>query len=663
MAIGRVLLATVAVALGATPALAAVPSWTTYRRDAIRSGVDPDSSSPLAPTLAWQTPALDGDIYGQPLVYGSTVFVATENDSVYALNGVTGAIMWSRHLATPVPSGDLPCGDISPRVGITSTPVLDVVTGTIFVVADTWNGSDAEHELFGLSMAAGATMVGPVGVDAPGTTHTAQLQRAALALDAGKVIIGYGGNDGDCSTYHGWLVAVPEGGGVLQTFEVDPGGDDGAIWGAGNGPAVDSAGNIWFATGNGDPSNFGYQESVVEVNSNLGLLGFWAPSTWSTLDSDDLDLGSTAPILLPGGLVFEIGKQGIGYLLSRLGGVGGPAYSASVCSGSWGGGIYDNGVIYVACADGLHALALNGQTFAPLPGWSVNSSAIGPPIVAGGLVWSADYNSGTLYGLNPQTGATGFSANLGTFDHFASPSAAGGRLFIANGAQVTAFTIATPPPPSTTSTTLVSSQNPSATGKSVTFTATVSPAPDAGPVSFKDGGVPIAGCTAVSASIFFGRAVCTTTYGKAATHKIVASYSGDAYYTGSSSPTLSQVVVAPSGGPSSPRFSHVRVTLLDGHVRLRLTLSEAATITVTVEKGVAGHIAGRRCRVGHRAGRRCTAWTTMRTLKLHGKRGNNAFLLHTKKLRRGRYRLALVARDRAGRRSRRIVVGFAVKRG
>ena len=421
MRFGGALIASAAIALAASvaPAVAAVPSWTTYRRDAIRSGVDPDSTSPVAPSQAWQSPTLDGDIYGQPLVYGSRVFVATENDTVYALDSATGAVIWHAQLATAVPADQLPCGDIDPVVGITSTPVIDPTTGTIYVVADGWDGTHAgtiQHKLYGLSLADGSAASGlPVVVDPAGSTPANQLQRAALALDGHKVIIGYGGNSGDCATYHGWLVAEPETGGPQQTFEVEPaaGENAGAIWGAGNGPVVDPSGDIWTATGNGFGTTFGHQESVLELDSNLNLLQFWAPSDWLYLDDNDLDLGSSDPILLPDGLVFEIGKQGVGELLSAsdLGSVGGtPLHESDVCDGSWGGGVYDDGVIYIACDDGLHALSLDNSndTFAPLAGWTVNGNAIGPPIVAGGLVWSVDYNGGSLYGMNPQTGATEF---------------------------------------------------------------------------------------------------------------------------------------------------------------------------------------------------------------------------------------------------------------
>jgi len=487
---GRVLCSAACLALcAATGARAAVPSWTTYHHDAARSGIDPDSTSPVTPTQAWQTNALDGAVWSQPLVYGSRVYVATENDTVYALDAATGAIVWQNQLATAVPSNQLRCGDIMPVVGITSTPVIDPSTGRIYVVADTWDGTNPgtiEHELFALNLANGTVASGPVPVDAPGSTHADQLQRASLALDAGKVIIGYGGNDGDCGSYHGWLVAVPEGGTSLQTFEVDTDTNQGAIWGAGNAPAIDSSGDIWVSTGNGSSCCFDYQESVVRLDSNLNVVGFWAPSSWSYLDDNDIDLGSSMPLLLPDGLVFEIGKEGVGYLLSAasLTGEGGSSlYQASVCNGSWGGGIYENGVIYVACSDGMYALALNtaNKTFAPLSGWNVDSNAVSPPIFAGGLIWSADYNDGSLYGLDPSTGAETFSANLGGFEHFTSPSAAGGRLFVANqdqsvanADQVTAFQIANPPPASATASPPGSGTSPPAPVTSVRIIPVIS---------------------------------------------------------------------------------------------------------------------------------------------------------------------------------------------
>src|SRR5437016_3611157 len=118
-----------------TAAHAAVPSWTTYRHDAQRSGIDPDSGSSVTPSQLWQTtPELDGDIYGQPLVYGTRVYVATESDSLYALDAATGAVVWRANAGVPVPFAKLPCGNIRPVVGITSTPVIDPATKRIYAV-------------------------------------------------------------------------------------------------------------------------------------------------------------------------------------------------------------------------------------------------------------------------------------------------------------------------------------------------------------------------------------------------------------------------------------------------------------------------------------------------------------------------------------------------
>jgi hypothetical protein len=489
-------------------------------------------------------------------------------------------------------------------------------------------------------------------VDPPGSTPADQLQRASLALDAGKVIIGYGGNDGDCGSYHGWLVAVPEGGGSLQTFEVDRSTNGGAIWAGGNAPAIDPSGNIWTSTGNGSSASFNYQESVIKLDSNLSVLDYWAPSNWSSLDSGDADLGSSMPLLLGGGLVFQIGKAGVGYLLSAssLGGTGAPPlYQASVCSGSYGGGVYYNGVIYVACSNGVHALSLNttAKAFAPVSGWTVNSNATGPPIFAGGLVWSAGTGNGVLYGLDASSGATRFSANLGTFEHFTSPSAGGGRLFIANGDRVTAFQIAMAPRAAATTTRLSSSANRSRAGTAVTFTAMVSPLPDAGTIAFTDAHTAIPGCSAISVSASSGQAACTTRFRVAGTHAIVASFSGDAYFAASHA-ALTQVVAA-----TAPVISNLRVGAVHGKLRLTLILSKPAKLTVVVFRFVAGRIAHRRCRVGARRGRRCHALVRKATFTLSGVRGRRSYKPRMRLLAPGRYMVTVAAVSADGGRAKR----------
>ena len=110
---------------------------------------------------------LDGQVYGEPLEATGRVFVATENDTIYALAANTGAVLWSTHVGTPVPSGDLPCGDISPTVGITGTPVIDVARGEIFAVADELSGGAPAHVLVGLNMYTGTSLLAQA-VDPPG---------------------------------------------------------------------------------------------------------------------------------------------------------------------------------------------------------------------------------------------------------------------------------------------------------------------------------------------------------------------------------------------------------------------------------------------------------------------------------------------------------------
>ncbi len=380
-------------ACGVASAGAAIPAWTTYHHDGQRTGVDPDSSSPLTPARLWATASLDGDIYAEPLVYGSRVYVATENNTVYALDAATGRVVWSRHLGTPVPETTGGCGDIG-DVGITGTPVIDPATGRIYAVGAIWDGSRVitiRHVLFALRLSDGQPAFA-LPVDAPTSNARYQLQRPGLALSAGRIVIGYGGHSGDCGDYHGWLVSAPESGsGPLYSFEVNRSTGLGAIWGAGNAPAVDARGDVWVATGNGAPgSGYQYQESVLKLTPTMRLLGLWTPSNWQALDSTDLDLGSSEPLPLPGGMLFQIGKEGVGYLLSST-----PTklHQADVCNHAmaFGGAIYYAGVIYVSCDNGLRALALNvaGHTFIPLPGWNPSAHPTGPPIIAANQVWSA----------------------------------------------------------------------------------------------------------------------------------------------------------------------------------------------------------------------------------------------------------------------------------
>jgi len=431
----------------ATTSPASGGSWLTYGGSFSRTSVQstgPDFTQ--KPTAAWTSPALDGPVYGEPLVYDGQVFVATENDTVYALSESDGALEWSEHLASPVPATMLPCGDISPTVGITSTMVIDPTTGTLFASAALVSGSSVRHSVYALDIATHRVLWSR-GVDQPGWTAAAQLQRIGLALSAGRVIVGFGGNFGDCGSYHGWVVGVPESGVGSELAYRVPTANQGAIW-APAGVTVDGAGDVFVVTGNGSAGPgqpFDHGDSVIELSSALVERGYFAPSDWALDNADDGDLGSTAAMLLDGSRLFIVGKQQTAYLLdaTSLGGIGGQLASSSVCK-SLGGNAYQAPDAYVVCTDSGTVDQVKvgpGATLTPGWQWTSPTGNAGSPTIAGGVLWSVDIGASVLYGVDLASGATLYTLALttGTPQHFAAPSAAGGMLFVAGASHVEAF--------------------------------------------------------------------------------------------------------------------------------------------------------------------------------------------------------------------------------
>jgi outer membrane protein assembly factor BamB len=384
------------------------------------------------------SPTLDGDVYAQPLLVGDHVVTATENDTVYSLNASDGTIAWMTHLGEPVPGSSLPCGNVDP-VGITGTPVIDVNASRIFVVGMVQPGL---HMLFALDLSTGA-LIASTRVDADGADPSVHNQRAALTLSNGKVFIPYGGRYGDCGDYHGRVVsvAVSSSGLGAVAFYTLPTQGAGGFW-APPGAVVAADGTLYLTSGNTtSPESYDYANSVIRLGPDLKLADSFAPTDWASLNATDTDLGSTNPVLLPHGRVFQVGKSGIGYLLDaeHLGGVGGQLHSGSVCRGSAFGAVaHDGDTMFVPCSDGVVQVTVNGDGFDI--GWTAPVSTPGPTIIAAGAVWTVATSSGDLLELDPSSGTTISSQHVGGVpSRFTSPAAGGGRVTVAAARTLVAF--------------------------------------------------------------------------------------------------------------------------------------------------------------------------------------------------------------------------------
>jgi outer membrane protein assembly factor BamB len=427
------------------PASAAPVSWSSYhggRASAVAASVRSVDTS----RRAWTSRALDGQLYGEPLVVGDEVIVATENDTVYALSARTGTPVWSRHLGTAVPAARLACGNIAPTVGVTGTPVIDPARHEVFVVADLWAHGVAQHRLVGLDVRTGAVELSRA-VDPARSDHLALLQRTGLALDRGRVVFGFGGNYGDCGSYRGRVVSVAESGARASVYTVDATGTEreGAVWMGGAAPVIDAAGHVWVSVGNGSvtsPSGpYDGSDSVIELSTTMQRLALFAPSTWAQDNASDADL-SMAPALLGDGQVLVAGKSRVAYLLraTHLGGVAGQvAQLGEVCGDDVdGGGAVAGTTVVIPCLGGPVALSVSASPPSIRVRWSATVGA-GPPVVTAGRVWSLGAD-GVLYGLDLATGALRQSARVGvSANHFATPGIGDGLMLVTSSYRVVAF--------------------------------------------------------------------------------------------------------------------------------------------------------------------------------------------------------------------------------
>ena len=441
----------------AAPASAQV-AVTTQHNDLNRTGVNSNETILTTANVNVNTFGklftrdVDGQIYAQPLyVPGvqipaqgvhNVIYVATEHNSVYAFDADLPSAwtpLWKVNLG---PSAPAPADqDLVPEVGITSTPVIDLATNTIYVVAETLETGTIVFRIHALDITTGAeqfgdpTLIqGSVPATSPDSVNgmlafnaAMQWQRTGLLLLNGKVYVGFGSHQ-DTEPYHGWIFAY-DATSLRQTaiLCLSPDGDSAGVWQAGVGLTADAAGNIYFQTGHGDLVGADHGDSVVKVSTANGLsvVDYFTPSNQAQLSANDVDFGSQGSLLIPGtSLLVAGGKDGKLFLLdtNNLGQFHATdqvvqewqatfSLLTTGAGGLFAGNVFYNSTLYAwGRNDVLKAFAFNGSTFNTTPsagtitlpdGYSnepaMSLSAKGT-MPATGILWAAYSSTGPADG-------------------------------------------------------------------------------------------------------------------------------------------------------------------------------------------------------------------------------------------------------------------------
>lgn len=398
---------------------------------------------------------LDGQVYAQPLyvqtlsLSGGThnvVFVCTENNSVYAMDADRASVTyWHVNLGTPfTPS----CTDLTPVVGITGTPVIDLASGTLYV--DTKLAAGPAQKLHALDITNGHEKFGgPVTIAASAFSASIQHQRPGLLLLNGVVYVSFGSHC-DQSSYHGYVLGYNATNlSQVAAFNVTPTGSQGAVWSGGMGPAADSAGNVYIMTGNGSfdgSANFG--ESMIKLNSQLVLQDYATPSDWSSLNAGDTDFGSGGPVLLPTHYIMGTGKDGNLYLadINNMGHVGHFVQQFAAESGGDTVGsspVYWRGpnrqYIFVEHSNSAtKSFAFNGTNITTTP---LGTASFTQSDRCGGLALSANgTNNAVLWEIGSDSNLRAYDAvnfpkllwtgSVGTYVKMTCPTVANGKVYV-----------------------------------------------------------------------------------------------------------------------------------------------------------------------------------------------------------------------------------------
>ena len=411
---------------------------------------------------------VSGQVYAQPLVSAGTLLVVTEGNNVYGLDPETGAQRWTRNVGVPFRASEIGCGDLTPDLGITGTPVIDTATNIAYFLAKSYvtgSSGPVQWQMHAVSVATGAeapgfprTIAGTASNE-PAATFDAfhHMQRPGLLLMNGVVYAAFGGHC-DIGPWQGWIVAVGTDGNIRSLWTTQAGASrtDGAgIWQSGGGLVSDGPGRIFFTTGNGGaisgprggnspPGTLG--EAVVRVdvqpNATLQANDFFMPFNAKTaLDPADVDFGSGGPVALPAPffgtpqfphLMAVAGKEGFVYLLDRdnLGGVANGTGGADNVVSRVGpnGGVWSKPSVWPGDGGYIYLVTNSGPLFAYH--YSVDGTGRPTLAVAGRSTDNFGYTSGA-----PVVTSNGTASGTGLVWLLWSSGSGGG------GAQLRAYDV------------------------------------------------------------------------------------------------------------------------------------------------------------------------------------------------------------------------------
>jgi hypothetical protein len=441
---------------------------------------------------------VDGKVDAQPLYLSqltiknsahNVVFVATEHGSVYAFDADAGGNpLWQKSLlgVGETPSGSQGCDQVTPEIGITSTPVIDRKAGpngTIYVVAMSFDSSSKYHQrIHALDVTTGAELLnGPTEIAAtfPNSTGTTTFdpgqyeERAALLIANGQVYTSWTSHC-DSPPYSGWIIGFSQAdltraavGNVAPNSGLSQSGGNHlsingpAIWMSGDGPGADAAGNIYFLTGNGRfetgmnangfPVQGDYGNSFVKMATagpNTAIADYFTMFNEVTESQSDQDLGSGGELLLPDltdstntvkHLVVGAGKDAVIYIVDRdnMGKFNSTSNNIwQQVSGQLGGEIrsspaYFNGNLYFGPRGGnLKAFSITNAKVSTTPtsqsatsfGYPGSSPVVSANGTANAIVWAHENQNNGAVAVLHAYDATNLAREL-----YNSTQASGGR--------------------------------------------------------------------------------------------------------------------------------------------------------------------------------------------------------------------------------------------